>query len=501
MKKLYLNEKDYIILSEKQPSLTEELAVRQRVDFYSIVGYLPNPDPVLKKQGKDITVYEELLSDARVGGCAGSRKAGVKSLEWDIDRGKAKSRQAKLIKDVFNNLDIYQIISSALDAVLFGYAVLEVVWEKAGSYILPKKVEGKPQEWFMFDSTNRLLLRTKDRFFEGEIVPDYKFILIQHNATYKNPYGFPELSRCFWPVTFKRGGLKFWVMFTEKYGMPFMVGKHPRGTSKEETDKLADILEQMIQDAVAVIPDDASIEIMEAGGKSASAGIYRELLDYCDNEITIALLGQNLTTQVSGGSYAAAQTHMQIRKDLIDSDRIMIEKAINQLIRWIYEINFSDGEMPQFTMYEQEDIDKDLAERDEKLTTSLEKSGLKLTRKYYQKNYSLEDEDIIETAPIETPFTTHHSPLEHAESAKTPFPDQQALDSAVDDISPEELQEQIEGVLKPIIDLIKEGNSYDEIMEKLIEAYPDMDQSQVEQMLARAIFVAELWGKLNAARN
>lgn len=492
MKKLWLNEKDYIILSEKQPSLTEELAVRQRVDFYSIVGYLPNPDPVLKKQGKDITVYEELLSDARVGGCAGSRKAGVKSLEWDIDRGKAKSRQAKLIKDVFNSLDVYQIISSALDAVLFGYAVLEVIWEKVGSYILPKKIEGKPQEWFMFDAENRLLLRTKDNFFEGETVPDYKFILIQHNATYKNPYGFPELSRCFWPVTFKRGGLKFWVMFTEKYGMPYLIGKHPRGTSKEETEALADLLENMIQDAIAVIPDDSSVEILEAGSKSASAAIYRELVDYCDNEITIALLGQNLTTQVSGGSYAASQTHMQIRKDLIDSDRIMIEKAMNQLIRWIYELNFSDGEMPVFSMYEQEDIDKDLAERDEKLTNSLQMAGLKLTKKYFQKYYALEDEDIMDTLQM---------PIEHAEALpdrKTPFPDQKAIDDAVDDISPEELQEQMEGVLKPIIDLIKEGNSFEEIMEKLIEAYPDMDTEAIEQMLARAIFVSELWGRLNA---
>ncbi|RMD59854.1 MAG: DUF935 family protein, partial [Nitrospirae bacterium] len=409
MKKLWLNDTDYLILSEKNNSLTEEIATRGRIDFYSIVGYLPNPDPVLKKQGKDITVYEEILSDARVGGCFSSRKAGVTSLEWDIDRGKAKTRQAKLIIDVFKNLDIYTIISSALESIFYGYAILEIVWEKVGGYILPKKIIGKPQEWFTFDRENRLLLRNKEKFYEGDPVPEYKFIVVQHNATYKNPYGLPIASMCFWPVTFKRGGLKFWLMFTEKYGMPFLIGKHPRGTSLEDTNKLADLLENMIQDAIAVIPDDSSVEILEAGGKSASAGIYKELLEYCDNEITIALLGQNLTTQVKSGSYAAAQTHMQVRKDLIDSDKIMIEKAMNHIIRWIYELNFSDNETPVFSMYEQEDVDKELAERDEKLTNSLQLAGLKLTKRYFQKYYALEDEDIEELSSLKIP-TEHAEP-------------------------------------------------------------------------------------------
>lgn len=67
-------------------------------------------------------------------------------------------------------------------------------------------------------------------------------------------------------------------LFTEKYGMPHLIGKHPRGATKEETDNLADLLEQMVQDAIAVIPDDSSVEIQEAN-KSSSAAIYEQLID------------------------------------------------------------------------------------------------------------------------------------------------------------------------------------------------------------------------------
>lgn len=490
MKGLWIDEKTFVSFSERVQSLTSEIATRKAaIDFYSLAMYLPNPDPVLKKQGKDITVYNELLTDAHLGGCVESRKSGVLSMEWSIDRGKAKSRQAKLIQDLFKLLDMENIISEILDAPLFGYQILEVIWKTSNGYILPERIVGKPQKWFVFDEDNNLRFRTK-KSINGEPLPEKKFLIVRHNATYENPYGSPILSRCFWPVTFKKGGMKFWVMFTEKYGMPFLIGKHPRGTSKEETDKLADMLEAMIQDAIAVIPDDSSVEIQEAGGKGASADIYNRLLDFCNAEISKAILGQNLTTEVSGGSYAATQAHMDIRKDIIDRDKKLVEMALNQLIKWIIELNFGSAEPPVFSMWEEEDVDTLLAERDEKLTASMEKSGLKLSKKYYQKAYGLEDEDI-EGAEAQM--------LAMSEGTSSfPFPDQQTIDDAAESITAEELQRQMEGVLKPIIDLINEGNSYQDIMEKLASAYPDMDASALEQMLARAIFVSELWGRLNA---
>ena len=397
-KGLWINDKTFMSFSDKKTSLTEEIATRKgAIDFYSLSMYLPNPDPVLKKQGKDITVYNELLTDAHLGGCVTSRKSGVLSLEWSIDRDKAKSRQAKLIEDVFKNIDIANVIAEILNAPLFGYQVLEVIWENTGSYILPKAIIGKPSEWFVFGENNDLRLRTKANY-NGEPVPDKKFLLVQQEATYKNPYGFPALSRCFWPITFKRGGMKFWVIFTEKYGMPFLIGKQPRGTGQQETNRFADQLEAMVQDAIAVIPDDSSLEIIASEGR-ASADIYSKLLEFCKAEVSIALLGQNLTTEVKGGSYAAAESHMEVRKDIIDADKKLVEKALNQLIKWIYELNFnsssmSDSSYPVFSMWEKEDVDKNLAERDEKLTASMEKSGLKLSRRYYQKSYGLEDEDI-----------------------------------------------------------------------------------------------------------
>ena len=167
--------------------------------------------------------------------------------------------------------------------------------------------------------------------------------------------------------------MKFWVVFTEKYGMPHLIGKHPRGATKEETNTLADMLEDMVQDAIAVIPDDSSVEIQEAN-KSSSAEIYEKLIDKMNAEISKAILGQTLTTEIgSTGSYAAANTHMAVRQDIVDSDKKLVESVINQLIQWIYEINYSREDVPKFELFEPEDVDLTLAQRDKELRVNVKK--------------------------------------------------------------------------------------------------------------------------------
>jgi phage gp29-like protein len=515
MKKgIWIDKNTFVQFSDKTTnSLSNEIATRQRsIDFYSLGMYLPNPDPVLKKMGKDIAVYNELMSDGHLGGCVTSREAGVKSLEWMIDRDKAPSRQATVISDVFDNMDIDNILSEMLKAPLFGYSPLEVLWERVGGYILPKDIVGKPHEWFVFDEGNKLRFRTKTNY-NGKELPPRKFLLARHKPTYQNPYGFAELSRCFWPVTFKRGGFKFWVKFAEKYGMPFLWGKLPRGLDQKEYDALADSLENMVQDAIAVTPDDASVEMLTVEGQ-ASGDIYRNLISECKSEVSIALLGQNLTTEVKGGSFAATKAHMEVRKDITESDKKVCERVFNELIGWIFELNFASGARPVFSMYEQEDVDKTLAERDKLLT----EAGVKFRKSYFVKAYSLDDEDIEEITDqasmnnnqlainndqlktrrgdaITRP-DAYKAANEFAEQMAALFPDQQAVDAALEGISREELQAQVEGVLKPVIGLVQESSDYAAVMEKLVAAYPDMDTKAVEEMLSRAIFVSELWGRL-----
>jgi phage gp29-like protein len=466
--------------------ITEEIATRKRaLNFYSLANILPDPDIVLRKQGKDMRVYNELLCDPHVFACVQSRKSGVLSMEWELNRGSDKDEKSEIIEKLFAKLDIYKLISDILDATQFGFQPLEILWKREkNGYILPEKIISKPPEWFCFDDDNNLKFRTKENYY-GEIVPDKKFLLAQNNPSYNNPYGERTLSRCFWAVTFKKGGLKFWVVFTEKYGMPHLIGKHPRGASKEETNNLADLLEQMVQDAIAVIPDDSSVEIQEAS-KSSSAEIYEKLIDKMNAEISKAILGQTLTTEIgSSGSYAAANTHMGIRQDIIDSDKKLVEKTINQLIRWIYEINFSNAEIPVFELYQEEDVDLTLAQRDKILADS----GVKFTKEYFIKTYGFEDEDIDIREDIIPTQMSQYSQFKE----EPVIEGQKQVDDLFKFLSETELNKQSQKMLAPLVSLLENCESYDEAYELLTDK--NLHTKQLEQSIQKALFLCELQGR------
>jgi phage gp29-like protein len=136
--------------------------------------------------------------------------------------------------------------------------------------------------------------------------------------------------------------------------MPWVVGKVPRSTNDTERGELLTNLASMVQDAVAVVNDDESVEIEEAGGKTASADIYEKLISASNREISKAILGQTLTTEIDkGGSFAATKEHMEVRADLVDQDKRMVCDKFNKLFAWVTELNFDNAIPPLFKFYEE----------------------------------------------------------------------------------------------------------------------------------------------------
>lgn len=487
---LWVSPTEFVSFAEAKRSTTlnQHIATRSRSDAGGFSGAnLPNPDPILKAQGKDITVYRDLRSSALVGGNVRRRKASVLSLERGIKRGDAPPKVERFIRDWLTDLDLDRIIRELLDAPLFGYQPVELMWQPLGMHLVPQDLLGKPAEWFFYDKDNALRFRSKEAGQDGELCDPQRFIVARQDATYANPYGFPDLSMCFWPATFMKGGLKFWVQFTEKYGSPWVIGKHPRGATDGETDLLLDSLEAMVQDAVAAIPDDSSVQIIEAAGKAGSAEVYRELLEYCRSEINVAMLGQNQTTE-KDSNRASATAGAEVTKDIRDGDAGIVAASLNACIRLVVDLNFgADVVAPLYELWEQEEIDKTLAQRDKALT----ESGVKFTDAYWKRTYNLQDGDLA-TAPA-----VADSP-EFAEATARPLLDQIALDQAIDSLPAEALQQQAEQAVAPFIEALQHARNDSEALGLLAEAFPQMDDQALQEQLANLLFIADTWGRLSA---
>jgi len=471
-------------------TLTSEIATRQNFD--KIVSYwnmLPDPDPILRKIGKDITTYRELMTDPHLFSTIQQRKSGVLSLNWELQQLDSTQGEYDFINSFLNSVNLENLMDQILNTSLFGFTVFEIIWKKEGNYLIPERIDEKPQEWFFFDQYNNLNYKKKFNpnlgTNDGEIVNPLKFILVQHKPTYSNPYGERVLSRCFWPVTFKRGGLKFWITFTEKYGNPFLVGKLPRGSAQTDIDNLLTSLENMIQDAVAVIPDDSSIDIKEAQ-RSSSVEVFKELMNFMNSEISKAILTQTLTTEVQDtGTYAASKTMSDMLANIQQTDQRLVERAVNKIVDLIYQVNFNSTNKPKFILYADEDVDKILAERDQILVNT----GIKFTKDYYIRNYNLLPEDFeLAEIPSAPQFAEKKTPQIDSDNQNT-------IEDLVNQQPDKLLQLQIESTLKPVLSLINKGESYEIIMEELAKTYPAMTTNQLEDLLAKLLFVSEITGR------
>lgn len=492
------------------PPVNKEIASRKR-NRYSVSAnqkLLPNPDVVLRKAGKTIEVYRDLLKDAHVASCEQSRKSGVFALEWEIVQGGTPVEIADFVRKQFENLDLEQIIGEILDAPLFGYSVLEVMWQyDYRGYVVATDVTGKPQEWFKFDDQGSLYL-TSSNYIDGELMPDKKFLVARHRPTYLNPYGESVLSRCYWPVTFKKQLLTYMLVFAEKYGMPWLIAYYDQtmGISNDALNTLLSDLDGLHSDGVGAFSSNNKVEILDTA-KQATVDVFMNGVVFFNAEVSKAILSQTLTTeQGATGSYAMSQTHLMVRKDVVDADKRLVERTLNTLVRWIVDINWMDVEAyPKFRLYEQEDVDQALVDRDAKLYGM----GVRFGADYIAEAYGIDAKHITIVDPNAqpaggpAPFARRRiinpDGTEPAAAPSVQLDGTRRLSEEISKLAPDdsELNESLNALLQPVIDQITAGRSYEEVRESLIETFGEMDSTKIEETLAHAMFMADLVGRVS----
>lgn len=481
-------------------TLTQEIATRATDPaFYSALNFLPNPDTVLRRLGKSHEVFEALTGDAHIIGELRSVRAGLLGYEWRLQAGgetPADLRALELCEQVMARrpapgMRWADAIWNMAQGVFKGYQVHEVVWAREGQYLLPARVVDRPGRRFIFDQDNRLRMTTRGNPLEGVELGDYKWLLTRHMPSHDNPYGVALFSACFWPYTFKHNGFKYFVKFCEKYGIPWALGKYPRGTNPQGVDELVERLAAMVEDAVGAVPDDGSVELLEA--KSSGQLVHERLIDICNREISKALTSQTLATEIQGeGSRAASETHREREVSVQESDREIICDTFNELFAWIAEINVAGAVPPTFEFYEE-------AEARQEWVDVLDKARgfMNIPASFAHERLQIpppeEGEDILprggKTPAIPPAFSAcphcahdHAAPGENDAIAR--LTDQAA--SQADDI--------IADMAAPIRELLDRVDTLEEFRDGLMRLYPKIDDRRLGELTSLALTTGYLNG-------
>jgi len=484
-----------------KPDMNEIATTRDGRDitrgYVESLPLLPSTDRLLALKGNgDLLIYQEVLRDDQVKACFGQRVRAVTSRPWEVMPGGDKridKLAADFIEEQLKKVRFDDITEKMLYGVFYGYAVAEPLYAIEGNQIVLDMERGgirvRDRRRFGFAPDMSLRLRTTANPM-GEELPDKKFWHFATGSDHDDePYGLGLAHWLYWLVFFKRSGVKFWLIFLEKFGSPTAVGKYQPGTSQEDQNNLLQALQAIQTDSAIIFPEGMTAELLEAtrGGTAD----YTSLYDRMDAAIARATLGQTASTQGTPGKLGNDELQGDVRADIVKADADLVCMSLNAtVVKWLVEWNFPGAALPQVwrKCEDEEDANK-MAERDERIS----QMGFKPTLKYIHDTYGGEWVEIKPpAAPVGASLLANPS-AQFAEHA-TPTA-QEALAARLETESADAWA----AVINHIERIVAQADNLEALQTALVEAYGGLPLEDLRKVMAQGMQVAALTGMMDAA--
>lgn len=462
-------------------SLYSQEAVSQ---FYKLSKQL-DLDETLRKAGIQRHRLAILLDDDEIGQAVETRIDALLATPFRIEP--SDTPEAILLMQEIKEW-FAEIATGSINALLFGYSVLEAVYDQTdGGQIGLNWIGEKPMEWFEPKNDGRLIYRQDESGKESEVDQIFKFFLTQRKASYKQPYGKALLTVVYWLDFFRKNGFKFWAKFLERFGTPILKGKCK---NSEPDDMNQALLNAHAQSVISIDAED-EVEILAVTSSGSAGASFETFNNTIIRQIQKVILGQTLTSGTDGtGSRALGEVHDNVRKDKLNADIRLVTPTFQAIVNALCTLN-GWGKHEIILGEKSKQLNKDQAERDVKLKDA----GAVFTNQYFIREYGLQDGDLAEPLPSQTPQPQFKAipskPFSFAASVKGLTQEQQELDELADQnfnlLSDNDLK-----------DLILSSESIEELQTSLFAIAKTADKSQFNEVLDRALFAADILGYMHS---
>lgn len=312
--------------------------------------------------------YLELLEtieerDPHYVGVLGTRRRAVAGIEITVepvsDSAEDEAR-AELVREWLKRDELSTEVFNILDCVGKGYSLTEIIWDTSEGQWRPLRLEYRDPRWFRFqrhDLKTPLLL---DDVGAELPLTHGKWVF----ATIPSKSGIPIRSGvgrlAAWGWLFKAYAQRDWAIFRQTYGQPVRLGKFGAGASEEDKKTLFRAVANIAGDCAAIIPESMMIEFIEAGNLGSGHTVYKESIDWTDQQISKAVLGQTATTDALTGGMGSGKEHREVQKDIETADARALAAILNRdLVQPWMRLEFGDQQAyPRIRIerVEQEDL-------------------------------------------------------------------------------------------------------------------------------------------------
>lgn len=462
----------------------------------------------------DLRAQSELFLDMeekepQIGADLAKRRQLAAELEWQIvppdNATAAERRAADQAAEVFGGLEVEDLILELGTGLGHGWANLELSWQRDGALRYVEQPILRPHTWFRLHPEDQDRLMLRDNSVNGAELWPLGWVQHRHKARpgYLARSGIHRMLA--WPYLFKNYALGDLAQLLEIYGMPMRLGRFPKNATDKEKSRLLKAVVAMGRDAAAIVPEEQSIELLEAAG--GRADVYLAMMNWCEKSISKAILGGTLTSGTGEGTNtnALGNVHERAQASLIRSDVRQYCGSIRHYMLWpMAALNYGIAtrrRAPRFVldMGETEDYQA-LAQN---LPTFVN-MGARIPVWWLHEKTGIpsasDGEEVLQPKPQQqmTPAVLRQpaAPLAALRQEEQATPAQ-----------PEHYREPASSVLereaRPVIDgwvdqlqaIVDEAETFEDLQSRILEAFSDLDEAQLAEVMGQAFTASNLAGR------
>lgn len=297
------------------------------------------------------------LHDSRLDAVCATRVLAIQSRAWVMRPPPGYERDAEAIQvaanvtEIFNSIrGLQSIIGHLGHAALEHVAVAEHVWSMNSRgwwvsqprWVHPNRagwtIPGIEPCWSLYEAqeiAGQPFSRWPDKF------------IVHSPVAGRSDYPWMRgamRSRAAASVV-KRLGVRWWLKMLERWGQPQVVAyRADTATADDEGDEVIAALRAMGSDWRATLPEGWKLEAIPV---QVQTDLHSRWVEWNALEDAIAILGQNLTTEIKEGSYAAAKAHQRVRLDILAADLWELAETItDQWIEPLVRYNWPGAPVP-----------------------------------------------------------------------------------------------------------------------------------------------------------
>ncbi len=452
--------------------------------------------------------------DAHLHAELGKRRRAVLGVERQITPPRnatpAEKRASEFVADVVDGLDIDELILSFGDAILKGYAAVELEWKKVGQSRIPDFTL-QPQRWFQLPPDNPYSndLRLRNNTVDGEELIPGGWIVHIHRARPGYLARAALVRVLSWPYLFRNYSARDFAEFLEIYGLPIITGRYPPGASDRERMTLLNAVTSIGHAARGILPQGMDVEINDAASAGAAGDPFGKMMDWAERSESKAILGQTLSSEAkaTGMGSGVANLHAEVRDDILRSDARQIGHSLSNLcyLLAVFNGNILDpGRGPRFELFVGDT--EDLGTYSDALP-KLAGAGMRIPIKWAHERLKIpeaEQGEAVLTAPVakppagRTPIAPATAALSAGDAPTRLPPLLPASDHVSASMAPA-ADDALRGWVDHLRRMVDEAQSLADLRDKILASYGDLPVNRLANIMQAGIAIADLAGRYDVA--